>query len=291
MTAMIQLTLDGSLVKEQHLVSLRVLSKSMAHLQSASDRAYLDVLHGNVWKHQKLLRRHYADADFQVDSIRQGSFVIEFVSTRGREIVRRLHQALVSPYAGATAGGDKEVFQISVQVARRKGQLDNELVAPQTYENLVENPDPLVTRKYGDRSINKEIDQLLVPVRADPAAVLKLALKSDEHAGTETYEFTQQVAKAFHREISVRELGTPVIYRGRLRSLDHGHNKNWNLKGKFINTVNNKDIVLNIQTEDDFNQLVPYLNQDPLTIIACPIIEYASFDPTAGDIQFIQIIR
>lgn len=290
MTAIIQLTLDGSLVQDRHHVSLRVLARSMAHLQSASDRAYLDVLHGNVWKHQKLLRRHYADADFLVGTAREGSFVIEFISTRGRDIVKRLHQAIVSPYTDAAAGGDKEVFQIGMQVARRKGQLENQLIQPQTYENFVEHPDTLVTRKYGDKSINKEIDQLLVPVRADPDAVLKLALKPDDHERTETYTFTQPIAQAFHKEINVRELGDPVIYRGHLRSLDHGHNKNWNLKGKFINEVNSKDIVLHIQTEDDFNQLVPYLNQTPLTIIACPIIEYASFDPTAGDIQFLQII-
>lgn len=291
MGAMIQLTLDGSLVEDSHKVSLRVLANSMMHLQTASDRAYLDVRYGNVWKHQRLRAADRPKADFLVGAAREGSYIIEFFSAHGKEIVKRLHQALWDPYTKAAAGGDNEIFKISIQVERRRAQLNNRLIEAQRFENFVNNPDQRVQRKYGDKSINKEIDQLLAPVRADPDAIIKLALKPDGRERTETYTFDQEIATAFKRQIGGRELGDPVLYTGQLRSLDHGHKKSYNLKGKFINAANDKDVVLHIQTKDDFDQLIPYLNQEPFTMIACPIIEYSSFDPTAGDIQFIQILK
>jgi hypothetical protein len=132
---------------------------------------------------------------------------------------------------------------------------------------------------------------MLIPVRRDSDAILKLVLKPSEKDGAITFDFNQDNAKAFKDIVSSRELGSPVIYHGKLRLLDHGHNQNWNLRGKFINSANDKDIVIHIQSKDDFDALVPYLNQTPLTIIACPIIEYSSFDPVAGDIQFLKIVE
>lgn len=289
MAALIQLTLDGSLVQDSHKVSMRVLGQSMTALQSAADRAYLDLLHGNVWKHQRLHHSKRADADFLVGDYYEGSFVIEFLSEQGREIVDRIRKAINDPYQTAIAGGEGEIYSITRQVDARKGSVENRILIPQEYQQFLHNPDELATRTYGDKSINKEIDQMLTAVRKDPDAQLKLVLKPSEEVAAETFVFDQDTAIAFGRIVAQRQLGNPVIFHGQLRQLDRGHNQRSNFKGKFINNENDKDVVIHIQSLEDFLTLVPYMNGDMFKIIACPIIEFSSFDQTAGDIQFLGI--
>lgn len=291
MSAIIQLTLDGSLVHDGHRVSLRVLGNSMSALQAAADRAFLDVHYGNVWKHQRM---HYAlrsQADFLVGDPREGSYLIEFLSEAGRAIVDRLRVAMTDPYGKATAGGDEQIYSIAHQIAARKGAIANRILEPQEYSQFLDAPNELVTRTYGDKSINKEINQMLTPVRKDSEAFLKLVLKPSEVEVAETFEFDQEKALAFKRVIAHRQLGNPVIYHGQLRQLDRGHNQRSNFKGKFINIENDKDVVIHIQNEEDFLSLVPYMDGAVFKIVACPIIEFSSFDHVAGDIQFLEIYQ
>jgi hypothetical protein len=52
---------DGPITQNNH-VSLRTLGKTIDHLQSAIDRAYLDVKYKDVFKYQKLTPlRHLAE--------------------------------------------------------------------------------------------------------------------------------------------------------------------------------------------------------------------------------------
>lgn len=291
MTALIQLTLDGSLVHEGHKVSLRVLSRTMLCIQAAADRAFLDVHYGNVWKHQRLHRSFYDEADFIVSDPREGSYIVEFLSNQGQAIVKRVRAAITDPYSKAIAAGGQQILTIGHQIEARKGAVENKILVPQDYDGFVAAPDDLITRTYGDKSINKEIAQMLSPVRKDPDAFLKLVLKPDNEERAETFEFNQATSLAFAKIIGNRQLGSPVIYHGHLRQLDRGHNQKSNFKGKFINSRNDKDIVIFIQSEEDFLSLVPHLDGGELKIIACPIIEYDSFDPVAGDIQFLEIFR
>lgn len=290
MSAVIQLTLDGSLILPNNRVSLRVLGHSMTCIQSAADRAYLDVRYGQVWKHARISRANYLEADFVVGNPEAGSFRIAFASQVGRAIVARVMQALADPYREAREGGDRVANTIAHQIAMRRNQLDHNQVVPQTFENFLDNPDELAVRTYGDKSINKEINQLLSPVRSQANSVLKLSLKPEDRMPAQVYEFDQAAAKRFAKVIGERELGAPVIYRGKLRQLDRGHNQKSNFKGKFINAVTDRDVVLYIQSEEDFSNLVPYLDRDAFSIIACPVIEYSSFDPQGGDLQFIGIL-
>ncbi len=263
----------------------------MVSIQAAADRAYLDVRYGSVWKHARLPVAFYDDADFIVGEPYEGSFVLEFVSQRGSDVVRRMREALRDPYRQAREGGFEAARAIDRQINARKGQVDNELMVPQPFEAFLENPDQLATRTFGDKSINKNIDQLLTPVRHDDNAYLKLVLQPSLREGSETYEFTKGTAQAFKKVIGKRELGNPVIYRGRLRTLDRGHNQTSNFRGKLTNLANDKDVAIYIQSEEDYNSLVPYMSQDEVTLVACPIIEFESFDPNGGDIQFVKILQ
>ncbi|WP_244147114.1 hypothetical protein [Paraburkholderia bryophila] len=261
----------------------------MTSIQAAVDRAFLDIRFGQVFKHARLRVVDYADADFLVGEMYEGSFVIDFLSDRGGPIVRRMIEAIKNPYEQAVAGADQEVHDIARQIEGVKGQVLNNIVHPQAYEDFLNAPDPEATRAYGDRSITKNIDHMLTPVRKIEDATLKLTMKASDEEGAQTFDFNPAIASDFSRIVSSRKLGAPVIFRGSLRALDRGHRKS-NFKGKFTNFVNNKDMILQIQSEADLVQLVPYLNEEEMTIIACPIIEYDAFDPNAGDIQFLSIV-
>lgn len=291
MSALIQLTLDGSFVHDGHKVSLRVLSHTMASIQSAADRAFLDVKFGDVSKHQRLPQQFYDDADFIVGDPQEGSYLIDFLSRSGEAIVRRMRDAIQDPYRRALDGGQLEIYTISHQVTGKREQVHRGLIEPIPFEQLASENQELVTRTYGDKSINKEFDQMLSPVRRNPDSHLRLVLKPSVREAAQTFEFDQTRAKNFKTVMAKRELGAPVIYTGTLRSLDHGQNRNWNLRGKFINAENDKNLVLNIQSKAEFDRLVPYIiTQEKFTIIACPIIEFSSFDPVGGDIQFLDIV-
>lgn len=290
MSASIQLKLDGGLLHGPHGVTVRTLSRSMTSIQAAVDRAFLDVQFGQVFKHARLPIKYYDDADFIVGEITEGSFVIDFLSNKGGPIVKRLIDAISNPYKDAVEGANQEIYEIGRQIEGVKSQVLNETIFPQHYEDFLNAPDPLATRAYGDRSITKNIDHMLTPVRKIEDATLHLSLKEDERAITRTFEFNSQIATEFSAIVSRRNLGGPVIFKGSLRALDRGHRKS-NFKGKFTNSINGKDLILHIQSEADLSELVPYLNEDELTIMACPIIEYEAFDPNAGDIQFLSILR
>ncbi|CAN0639948.1 hypothetical protein [Burkholderia cepacia] len=290
MSSIIQLTLDGSLVRDQHQVSLRVLGRSMVSIQAAVDRAYLDVKYGHVWKHARLPIAFYEDADFIVGDPEEGSYVLKFLSDQGEAIVKRLREAISDPYRKAVEGGEQEIFTINRQIEARKNQVENKIIVPQSFQQFIAEPDQLVTRAYGDKSINKNIDQMLSPVRKGDGAILKLALKPSHRERTETFVFTKAEALAFKTVIGQRQLGNPVVYRGKLRALDRGHNQKTNFRGKFINAENDRDMFIFIQSEEDYSALVPYMDRDEFTIVACPIVEYESFDPMAGDIQFVKIL-
>jgi|SRR6185437_10634255 len=289
MSAIIQLTFDGALVRDGHRIAMRDLAQAMSGIQSAVDRACLDVVYGNVWKHQRLRRQQYQMAEFIVGQPTQGSYVIDFFSDFGESIVKRLKKALAEPYAEAINEGAREVYSIGHQIASRRdaSQQPERLLR---FEELEHTANPLITRTYGDRSINKEFDQMLTPLRREPDGTMNLYMRSSDNDFSSTYEFNSERAKRFKEIISYRQLGEPVIYEGFLRELDRGHHRTRNFRGKFINASNDKDVVIYIESEDDFNVLSSFLQTGVrFKIIASPIIEFSSFDPNGGDIQFLDI--
>jgi len=289
MSAILQLTFDGALVRNQHQVTMRDLGKTMVAIQAAADRACLDVLHGNVWKHQKLRRGQYETVEFIVGTPHKGSYVIDFISDLAGNIVDRMRKAIENPYAQAIADGEAEIYTIGHQIAGKKdlANIPDKLIK---FVDLEDAKNPLITRSYGDKSINKEFAQMLNAVAREPDGYLKLVLKADDNSRAYTFEFDNEIAKKFKRIIGARQLGHPVIYEGSVRQLDKGTERMKNFTGKFTNIANKKTVVLKIEDREDFDTLVPFLtSDDPIKIVASPIIEFSSFDPTGGDIQFLKM--
>lgn len=289
MSATIQLTFDGTLVRNGHQVTMRDLAQTMMGIQSAADRACLDVMYGNVRKHQRLRRSNHELVEFIVGQPKEGSYIIDFVSEQGGAIVRRMIEAIRDPYATAREEADQQIYTIGHQINARKDAAQIAKRLP-TFDDLTTGNSPLITRTYGDRSITKEFGEMLNPLARELEGSVKLVLKPAANQRAHTFEFDNKTAKKFKRAISGKQLGDPVIYTGYVRELDRGAGQSKSFRGKFINSSNKKTVTLHIEDKEDFAVLVPFLNlEEPMKIVAAPIIEFESFDPTGGDIQFLQV--
>lgn len=288
MTATIQIHFDGPITNE-HAVTLRTLSRTLDHMQSAIDRAYLDVKYGHVWKHARLKGDDYSQTDFLLGRPRDGGYILDMASDVGGPIVKRIKQAVDGVFQAPVEEGMAEAARIKAQLQGRREQLDNQIIIPRTYAEFLKQPDALVIRPYGDKSINKEIDQILALIRNKEYAgsTLELGFSGDK-IQTQNYVFNQEKASQFHEKVSQRFLGEPIICEGILRSLDRG-NQFAGRKGIFKNATTNRDVTLYIAKGDDFDELVKYLgeNAPEVKILACPIIEYGAFDPKGGDLVFV----
>ena len=290
MSATIQIHFDGPITVE-HAVTLRTLSRTLDHMQSAIDRAYLDVKYGHVWKHARLKGDDYRLTDFMLGRPRDGGFIIDMVSEVGGPIVKRVKQAVDGVFQAPVEEGIAEATRIRQQLQGRREQLDNQIIVPRTYAEFLQKPDAHMIRPYGDKSINKEIDQILALIRNKEFAgsTFELGFAGDI-IQTQNYVFDHEKAAHFHDIVSQRFLGEPIICEGRLRSLDRG-NQFAGRKGIFKNATTNRDVTLYIAKGEDFDELVRYLGEDApeVKMLACPIIEYGAFDPNGGDLVFVNL--
>ena len=283
-TATLQIHYDGDLI-DNHQIPMRTLGKSIHHLQKALDRAYLDIKHdGGVWKYARMTQDDYARTEFLVQTPEEGGYVLKFLSRipiAGR-VVDRVSNAINE------ASNVSEVTKTSIQsqVENRKNQLVNNIVKPIEFRIFLEQPSAEVIREYGDRSIAKEIDQVLSIIRAEYAGNSQFELILTGSA-TQTFFFDKQRSRQFHEIVSKRKLGPPVIYRGVIEELDRK-----NRKGKFLNSVNGRRSILHLSTQNDFLLVHPYLaNDQEFQFIGSPLIEFGALEPNSGDIYFLQIIE
>jgi hypothetical protein len=277
---------DGDIVWNNR-VTTRTLGKSLVHTQNAIDRAYLDLKYGNLWKHARMKKEFYDEADFIALYPEPGSFVQGLISVShlGPVIVDRINRALAGAVETAMAEGEENNNSIQSQFESRLNQLNHEIVQPVPFAQAIDNPDPKVVRRYGDRCINREIDQMLAILRSGHSGESFLDLRLNG-AKPVTYHFDKQLADNFHSLVAQRELGSPVIYVCSVRQLDKVDKK-----GKVINLENNKTIILHFMNDQGFLKAHPYLgNDDVMAFIGAPLIEYGAHDPNAGDVFFLDLV-
>lgn len=290
MGAIIQIHFDGPIATE-HNVTLRTLSRTLDHMQAAINRAHLDVKYGQVWKHAQLKTEDYSQTDFLLGRPRDGGFIMDMASEIGSPIVRRIKQAVDAVLQAPVEEGLEEATRIRQQLQNRREQIDTNIILPRSYADFMNQPDPQMVRPYGDRSINKEIDQVLALIRRDEFAgsTFELGFAGDD-IQTQNYLFDRATAVRFHNIVSKRALGEPLFCEGTLRSLDRG-NQFAGRKGKFRNSVTGRDVNLYIAKGEDFDALGQYLRDEAplMKILACPMIEYGAFDPKGGDLLFVRL--
>lgn len=280
----LSLHFEGEIVVD-HMVSARTLGKSLVHTQNAIDRAYLDLKYGNLWKYARIRGDDYPSADFVALYPEEGGFVQKLFSETGRQIVNRISSALMPAMERVLAEGEDVASSMLQQVENRKRQIAHGIIEPTHFQALVENPGEKVIRTYADRSINREIDQVLSIIRSNNSGESFLGIDTygDKHI---KYEFNKFKSAKFHSIVSRREIGEPVIYLSRVRQLDRDR-----LNGKVINLENNKTVIVHFLHDNDFVKAHPYLgNNNEMVFIGAPVIEYGAFDPNAGDIYFIDLL-
>lgn len=279
-------------IAEKHAVQLRTFSKTLGHIQTAIDRAYLDIKYKNVWKYARLKDEDYKHTDFLMQQTREGSFIADLQGDdESSDIAQRVHEAVLPAYEQAKIVAVVEQEKLVDLAEQRRLHFKNGAQVAIPYSQLINNPDPGHTRAYGDRSIVKEFDQIAAAIRArdNDGSVVEI----DIHAGKALPKlvFDSNLAEKFHQVVSVRALGEPVKLRVKLRSLDSG--SGGISKAKVQNILSKKDFNLHIHTDRGFTGLKKYLkkrNPPEFTIVGCPVLEYGAFDPLAGDMYFIAVV-
>jgi len=280
---LIQIHFDGD-IAQNHQVSMRTLGKTLTHLQNSIDRAYLEIHYGKLWKFAKMKQEFYSEVELLVQEPKEGGYVLDFLTDNPvtKNVINRVSSAINGAVDASKEAGLNKVNTIEASLENRISQVKNGILIPKDLQQIIDNPGASVVRKYGDRAIAREIDQVLSIIRASHSgeSTFELYLSGDK---SHTFTFNRESAARFHSTVSNRELGEPVFYNATISSLDR-HNKN----GKIFNIVTKKVSNIHFFNEEFLEMAMPFFNEKKdMKFIGSPLIEYGAFDPNAGDIYFV----
>lgn len=289
----ISLHYDGPITTD-HKIELRTLGVTLTHMQAAIDRAYLDLKFGRVVKYARLSANDYPATDFLLERPRDGGFIIDMANKGLHAIADRIYGA-ISVAAKKAAQEPLEMIESLNEQALRKSQLVRVgAEIPKSSRAFVEEQESKsAAAKYGDRAINREFDRVLSQLRVPRYEGSSLEITIAGKNAQLPLRFESGSAQRFHRVVSKRTLGDPVILDIKIRALDSGRG-NSSPTGKAINVDNGKDFNLHFRSEADFNSVTTFIKageRPAITIIACPVLEYGVFDPFAGDMFFISLVH
>jgi DNA-binding cell septation regulator SpoVG len=285
---------DGP-ITQGNRVSLRTLGKTIDHLQSAIDRAYLDVKYDNVFKYQKLKEAEYEDVEFIAMAPEEGSYIQEAIAkisnTITKGIVDRLNAALTNAYEKTNSSAEVAPISIRDQATQRQ-QVFNATHEAQRYDQFVEREIGQLSQAYGDRSISKEIDQILSLIRNEKnhGSVFEVSLYGSKPGSKLTFDHER--ATRFHHIVSERRIGKPLILDIEIRSLDAGR-ASTSAQGKVKNLHSGQECSIQIPDPKVFGKLAQHLRKvkrKRLQVVACPVYEYDAWDPKAGDLIVIAFL-
>lgn len=286
--AIFRVHFDGPITVE-HKVSVRTLAKTYEHMQRAIDRAFLIEHHGSVWKHARLTARQYQETEFIADYPVEGGIVLDAVRNGAEALIDRIAIAVRPVFEGAVDQAMRQHDAIETQLAHRRDRVRNMRRNTQTFEQVAENPPAGWADAYSNRSIVKEIDQLVAQITPDrvEGSVAEITL-----AGRRPhlpFEFTTEVAKRFHRLAAERQLGPAMIVTSVIRTLDRG-NRYAKPSAKILNVATKREVTLHLSNRDDFDALHPFHNGQEVELYVSPIIESLGFDLNGGDLMFLSVV-
>lgn len=281
-------TFTGTIAVD-HRLPLRIMAATYEHVQRSIERAYLVELYGDVWKHARLTDQQYAEAEFTADWPREGSIVLDAFRHGAGAMIDRVYSAVRPLFEEAANFGMQQAESLSEQLANRRDYVAGMGERTRSFGALIEDPPANWAAAYSNRSIVKEIDQLvtqITPARYEGSAISIRLQGSQWHP---RFDFTAEMARRFHRICSLRELAAPVVVDARIRTLDHG-NKYSRPKAKIINLNTNREVVLHLSSEADFLELHPFHTVDHVGLFVCPIVEAGGFDVNGGDLQYLAVV-
>ncbi|VVM63410.1 hypothetical protein PS645_01386 [Pseudomonas fluorescens] len=276
----LHLHFEGDITRN-HTVSLRTLGQSLHHLQGAVNRAHLDVRYGEVWKNARLSSEDYAETELWSSPPRDGGYIIEFFenSPRLKQTLTRIVSAVSPAVEKSRTQALINAGSLANQSALREEQVRLGIIDPQTYENYI----PTASQHpYGDRAINKEIDQLIGVVRNKNSgqSTIELIVGTDI---PQAFKFNRVSSENFHSLVSRRYLGDPLIFSVKVTELDAV-----NKSAKVLNVITDRMIKLQYRSDLEFELIKTYLGVSmPMHFIGSPIFEGGAYDAKGGDVFFI----
>ncbi|VVN27114.1 hypothetical protein PS684_04586 [Pseudomonas fluorescens] len=276
----LHLHFDGDITRN-HTVSLRTLGQSLHHLQGAVNRAHLDVRYGEVWKNARLTAQDYDQTELWTRPPSEGGYIIEFFekSPRLKQTLTRIVSAVSPAVEKSKTQALANAGSLANQSALREEQVRLGIIDPQTYEKYI----PTASQHpYGDRAINKEIDQLIGVVRHKNAgqSTVELIVCADIPI---PFKFNRVASENFHSLVSKRNLGEPLIFSVKVTELDA-----INKSAKVINVVTDRMIKLQYRSVLEFELIKKYLGEQVLmNFLGSPIYEGGAYDAKGGDVFFI----
>ena len=278
---------DGPITTE-HRLPLRVMAKTYEHMQRAIDRAYLLDEYGEVWKNARLKDEQYAETEFIAEWPREGGVILDAIRAGAEGIIDKVYGAIRPVFERATQQGLRQAETIQTQIGQRREYVRGMGDRTMTFDQLMENPPENWQNAYSERSIVKEIDQLVGQITPDRHEGSYVELTLQGRRWYPRFQFTQLVAREFHSAASWRELAAPVVVDVKIRSLDSG-NKFVRPKAKILVLATGREVVLHLSGEQDFYQLHPYHTADSVRLFVSPVLEAGGYDLHGGDLQFLAV--
>ena len=280
---------DGPITTVDHKVPIRVLAKTYEHMQRAIDRAYLIEKHGDVWKHARLKDEDYEETEFIAEYPREGGIVLDAIRNGAGAIVDRVASAVRPVFENAAGDGVEQVASLAEQLAERKRYVERVRHNTRPFAEVRADPPPDWANAYSNRSVVKEIDQLvaqIAPERVDGSTVAITLRGRRAHL---PFEFDGELARRFHKIAARRELGGPMVVRAVIRSLDRG-NKHARPSAKILNVDTLREVVLHLADQEDCDALHPHHNGQEVMLYVSPLIEALGFDVNGGDLVFLDVL-
>jgi hypothetical protein len=285
--AIFSIHFDGPIVVE-HKVSIRVLANTYERMQRAIDRSYLIQRYGDVWKHARLKANQYPETEFIAEYPREGGIILDAVRAHAGPLLDRIADAIRPAFDGAVQQALDQHASIDEQLLERRNYVQQMAARTPTFEAVTADPPPNWASAYSNRSIVKEIDQLVTqvtPVRLEGSTIELLLQGERAHL---PFLFDAQVARGFHRIAARRELASPMIVTASIRILDKG-NRYAKPNAKILNLTTEREVKLHLSDQADFDLLHPHHNGQAVRLYVCPIVEALGFDLNGGDLLFIGV--
>lgn len=278
---------DGSITVE-HRVSVRVLAKTYEHMQRAIDRAYLISVHGDVWKYARLKASDYERTEFLAQYPRQGGIILDAIRDGADAIVERIAAAVRPVFERALQQGIENHGSLAAELQERRRYVIGVREEVPTFDRVAAQPPAHWASAYSNRSIVKEIDQLVGQITLEryEGSTVEVALRGQQ--ASLPFLFDANVARRFHSVAAQRELGPAMIVTAIIRSLDRG-NKYSKPSAKILNVETNREVNLALSGTDDCDALHPFHDGRQVRLFVCPIVEALGFDLRGGDLMFLAV--
>ncbi len=285
-STVITISIDGDLAPHNK-ASLRTISIIASNLQLAFNRVYLDVKHGGVKKNSRVKPEHYPDSDFMFQSTKEGSWIIDFISTTewGEKIANRFSEILEPAFDLLARGVDREIYN-------QKDALENAKALIRTQRAIVRFPKILkepprgFSTSYVEKSMLRFVSSSLSPARNPKCGNGTISFGIKTPRQVKNYSFNKDKSVSLKNLISRTSYLSPVLYNGKIIST---HSER--LFGIFKNKDNNDtEQRLIINSNDDFITINNIYNKGgDITFYGMPRVEAGSLDLSGGDVLFVEV--